>query len=123
MAVIQTESQFNPNIVGSHGEIGLMQIKPDTAKWIAQKENITFKGKATLKSPTMNIKIGIAYLAFLRGHFQGSAHRYVSAYNMGPGNVKRLLAQAKQPREYATRVMTNYNDIYRMLIKPDIAAL
>lgn len=123
LAVIQTESHFDPTIIGGVGEIGLMQIRPETAKWIAQKENIPFKGKSTLKNPEMNIKIGVAYMAYLRAKFEGSAYRYVSAYNMGPTNVKRLVAQAIPPREYATRVMTNYDIIYRKLMKTDIAAL
>jgi soluble lytic murein transglycosylase len=123
LAVIQTESQFNPTTVGTSGEIGLMQIKVDTAQWIAQKQNIPFKGKASLRDPAMNVRIGVAYMSFLRDHFAGSANRYVSAYNMGPTNVKRLIAQAIPPREYATRVMTNYDLIYKKLITTDVAAL
>lgn len=117
LAVIQTESQFDPTIIGSAGEIGLMQIKPDTAKWIAQKENIPWKGKNTLKNPSINVRIGIAYMAFLRKNFANEANSYVSAYNMGPRNVRRLVAQAIQPREYSSRVLGNYNDIYMQLMK------
>jgi len=117
MAVIQTESQFNPSILGSHGEIGLMQIKPDTAKWIAQKEGLPFKGKATLRNPMMNIRIGVAYLSFLRNNFEGHARHYVAAYNMGPSNVRRLVSQSIQPHDYPTRVYGNYADIYKMLMK------
>jgi soluble lytic murein transglycosylase len=117
MAVIQTESQFDPTIIGSHGEIGLMQIKPDTAQWIAQKEGIPWKGKNTLKNPSTNVRIGIAYMAFLRKNFEGAATRYVAAYNMGPKNVRRLVAQSIQPRDYPMRVMTNYNSIYNEFMK------
>jgi soluble lytic murein transglycosylase len=123
LAVIQTESHFDPTVLGSFGEIGLMQVKPDTAKWIAQKENIPFKGKASLKNPVVNIRIGVAYMSYLRNKFEGSAYRYVAAYNMGPGNVKRMISQDIPPREYATRVLTNYDMIYRKLIKTDVAAL
>lgn len=122
MAVIQTESQFDPTIIGSFGEIGLMQIKPDTAKWIAQKEGIAWKGKNTLKNPVMNVRIGIAYLNFLRKNFSGAARHYVAAYNMGPANVRKLASQSIQPREYSSRVMTNYNQIYTELMKVDAVA-
>lgn len=122
LAVIQTESQFDPTIVGTAGEIGLMQIKPDTAKWISQKENIPWKGKATLKNPVMNVKIGIAYMSFLRKNFAGAANRYVAAYNMGPKNVRRLVAQSVQPKDYATRVMANYTTIYSEMLKIDSLA-
>lgn len=39
LAVIQTESQFNPEARGHLGDSGLMQILPDTAKWIAKNNN------------------------------------------------------------------------------------
>lgn len=122
LAVIQTESQFDPSIVGSQGEIGLMQIKPDTAKWIAQKEGISWKGKRTLKNPAMNVKIGIAYMAFLRKNFDGAARHYVTAYNIGPTYMRRLALQSIQPHEYPTRVMFNYNAIYSQLLKLDLIA-
>ncbi|WP_413290881.1 lytic transglycosylase domain-containing protein [Bdellovibrio sp. HCB337] len=122
LAVIQTESQFDPTIIGGAGEIGLMQIKPDTAKWIAQKENIPWKGKNTLKNPTINVRIGIAYMAFLRKNFANEAPNYVSAYNMGPRNVRRLVAQAIQPKEYSSRVMGNYEIIYAQMMKLETLA-
>lgn len=122
LAVIQTESQFDPTIVGNHGEIGLMQIKPDTAQWIAQKENIPWNGNNTLKNPTINVRIGIAYISFLRKNFAGAATRYVAAYNMGPKNVRRLVAQSIQPREYPGRVMSNYDNIYSELMRLETLA-
>src|SRR5262245_44447294 len=30
-AVVQVESAYNPNVVGAVGEIGLMQVRPETA--------------------------------------------------------------------------------------------
>lgn len=117
LAVIQTESGFDPSIIGSVGEIGLMQVKPDTGRWIAQKESIPWKGTKTLKNPILNVKIGVAYMAFLRKNFGGAAGRYVAAYNMGPRNVRRLIAKSVQPRDYPTRVMTNYKSMYSEFMK------
>lgn len=115
LAVIKTESKFNPLAVGKFGEIGLMQIKPDTAEWIAKKFNLPWKDKNTLKEPAANIRIGLAYMNYLRGTFNGKALKYVSAYNMGPRNVRRLLGKNITPAEYNSRIMKNYNEIYSVL--------
>ncbi len=112
MAVIETESSFNPKARGSFGEIGLMQIKPDTAAWIAGKFNLRFAGPTDLESPTRNIRLGVAYMAFLRDSFNGSAFKYLAAYNMGPGRLRRMVAAKIRPKEYAVRVMGNYQDLY-----------
>lgn len=115
LAIIKTESKFNPLAVGRHGEVGLMQIKPDTAKWIAHKYNLPWNGEQTLNSPCANIKIGLAYMNYLRGKFDKKALKYISAYNMGPTNVRRLLAKNIEPAEYNSRVMKHYGEIYARL--------
>lgn len=116
LAVIATESKFNPVAIGSVGEIGLMQIRPETAKWIAQKMGMKWKGKESLKNPTTNIKIGIAYMDYLRTKFTSKPVRYVSAYNMGPLNVRRLVAKNKVPAEYNSKVMKNYFELYAKIV-------
>ncbi|KYG67726.1 lytic murein transglycosylase [Bdellovibrio bacteriovorus] len=115
LAVIKTESKFNPLALGRFGEIGLMQIKPDTAEWIAKKFKLPWNGKKTLENPSANIRIGLAYMSYLRGKFDKKAVKYVSAYNMGPLNVRRLLAKNMKPAEYNSRVMKNYGEIYAKL--------
>ncbi|MNT41810.1 Soluble lytic murein transglycosylase precursor [compost metagenome] len=115
LAVIKTESRFNPMTLGGHGEIGLMQIKPDTAEWIAKKYNLPWNGNKTLENPSANIRIGLAYMDYLRNEFKGAPRSYVSAYNMGPGNVRKLAAQNIKPQEYSLRVMKNYFEIYSLL--------
>lgn len=112
LALIKTESKFDPIVVGSFGEIGLMQVKPDTAEWIAKKNNIPWAGKKTLQNPTANIRIGMAYMNYLRSKFEKTPMKYVSAYNMGPLNVKRLIAKNIKPAEYSGRVMRNYEAFY-----------
>ena len=124
LAVIKTESKFNPLTVGRYGEIGLMQVKPDTAEWIAKKYNIAWNGKNTLRNPEANIKIGLAYMNYLRKQFPGKASKYVSAYNMGPRNVRRLVAQNVTPYEYNSKVMKNYVDLYStMNTRPTVATV
>jgi soluble lytic murein transglycosylase len=112
LALIKTESKFNPLALGSFGEIGLMQVKPNTAEWIAKKNGIPWSGKKTLQNPLANIRIGMAYMNYLRGKFEKTPIKYVSAYNMGPLNVRRLLAKNQKPVEYNGRVMKNYEAFY-----------
>ncbi|QDK38301.1 lytic transglycosylase domain-containing protein [Bdellovibrio sp. NC01] len=124
LAVIKTESKFNPLTVGRYGEIGLMQVKPDTAEWIAKKFKITWNGKQTLQNPESNIKIGLAYMNYLRSKFNSKPVRYVSAYNMGPGNMFRLISKNVNPNEYNSRVMRNYKELYaKLAVRPSITTV
>jgi soluble lytic murein transglycosylase len=112
IAVILTESSFNPSASGSSGEIGLMQLMPATAKWISKKYQIEFNGPNDLANPIKNIEIGSAYLAYLKNKFESRARLYISAYNMGPTNVKRALRKSIVPKDYAKKIMRNYKDLY-----------
>jgi soluble lytic murein transglycosylase len=116
LAMIKTESKYNPLALGQFGEIGLLQIKPDTAEWIANKEGISWDGPDTLRDPVSNVRIGMAYLNYLRTSFEGSANKYISAYNMGPRNVRRLYADERKPQEYTVRVMRNYKELYTQIM-------
>ena len=112
LAIIRTESNFNPKAKGSVGELGLMQIRPETAEWIAKREKIKWKGAETLKDPVQNIRIGVAYMAFLRDYFEGKAYKYLSAYNVGPGKLKKMFEAKNRPKEYSTKVMKYYEMFY-----------
>lgn len=113
LAVISTESQFNIKAHGSHGEVGLMQVLPKTAAWLAPKAGLP--SNFDLQEPAVNIRIGATYFAHLRHTFHHNGSRYVAAYNMGTTNVRRLLAAKTEPMIYATRVINNYEQIYQAL--------
>lgn len=111
-AVIRQESKFNPKALGGVGEIGLMQIRPCTAAEIAEQLGLK---NWNLADPATNIRFGAYYFSKLRGKFDRHAQLYVSAYNMGPRNVTRLLEKDKKPKEYASKVMEHYNDYLKNL--------
>lgn len=113
LAIIETESQWNPNAIGSVGEIGLMQIRPETAEWISDKLQMPWIGPESLKNPVVNVRIGIAYVAWLRQQMGRNSVKYVSAYNMGPKAVRRMIAAKLRPKEYRERVLSNYEEFYR----------
>jgi soluble lytic murein transglycosylase-like protein len=60
----------------------------------------------------MNIRLGAAYLAQLRGEFNSHGRLYLAAYNMGSTNVQRALAKQIFPKEYPGRVMVRYMRFY-----------
>ncbi len=104
LAVIQTESQFKLKARGRHGEIGLMQILPETARWIAPQAGIDSE-KINLENPSMNIRLGATYFAQLRKSFKNNGSRYVAAYNMGSANVRRLVKNNIEPYIYSAKCL------------------
>lgn len=117
LAVIKTESQFNPNAIGSAGEIGLMQIKPDTAEWICRKNKLPWNGAESLKNPHYNVLIGGYYFEYLKKTLRSQSARYINAYNMGINSLQRLPAQAQNQHPYFEKVIANYLYIYSELKK------
>ncbi len=112
MAVIENESSFNPEVIGGVGEIGLMQVTPDTGAWITKMYNLPWKGKKSLKDPSYNIRVGAAYLAYLREEFNFDPQLSLAAFNMGSGNVRKALRKSIRPSIYSSRVMLRYLRFY-----------
>lgn len=112
MAVIKHESRFNPDARGSHGEIGLMQIKPSTALWLLEEKLVPAVAdeptldsmRELLRDPKTNILFGAAYLAHLRGTFQNRSSLYLAAYNMGAVNLKHRLRDGLHPHVYSDHI-------------------
>ncbi len=77
-AVIRIESNFNPKTRGSAGEIGLMQIKPATARLMGY----TGRPKG-LYDPETNIKFGMKYLAMAQDLGGGPTCNTILKYNAG----------------------------------------
>ncbi|MGZ3709801.1 MAG: lytic transglycosylase domain-containing protein, partial [Bdellovibrionota bacterium] len=100
LAVIEQESHFLPMTQGSHGEIGLMQLKPGTAQWIARISGFHWHGKRTLFDPATNIRLGSAYLAHLRD-LEPEPAGMLAAYNLGFSRHQRFLRENLPEPVYA----------------------
>lgn len=108
IAIIEHESRFNNNAVGKVGERGLMQIRPETASWLAKKNKIYYRNENTLHDPIANLKIGVAYLVHLRTKYKQMDH-YLAAYNLGPTKYMRLTRRGISPKIYYNKVFKIYS--------------
>jgi len=89
-AVISVESNYRPKARGAAGEIGLMQIKPATARMMG------YSGSAKgLYNPETNIKYGMMYLAKAHQLGGGTTCGTILKYNAGHG-AKRMNPVSKR---------------------------
>jgi soluble lytic murein transglycosylase len=99
-AVIWRESNFNPDAVGAKGEIGLMQLMPNSSvkDWSDfTKREITNTG--ILFKPELNIEIGTWYLARSKKpwlNYNDSTALALASYNAGYSNVKKWIPEGYQ---------------------------
>ncbi|MCL6580369.1 MAG: lytic transglycosylase domain-containing protein [Firmicutes bacterium] len=93
-AVIKNESRFNPSAVSRRGAVGLMQIMPETGRWVASQLGFADFETDMLRDPATNIMIGTWYLAELKREFGGKFVLVVAAYNAGRGNVKQWVKRS-----------------------------
>jgi soluble lytic murein transglycosylase-like protein len=77
-AVVRHESNFNPRVTGRAGEIGLMQIKLQTARGMGYTGS-----RKALYDPATNIKWGMKYLGQAQRLAGGSQCGTLSRYNGG----------------------------------------
>jgi len=115
-SVIKVESDFNPKAVSKSGALGLMQILPNTAKWIANELGENYSKELMFK-PQKNILFGCFYLRYLFDKFE-KMDVVICAYNAGEGKVFDWLENGELVREkidydetrnYLTKVENFYN--------------
>ncbi len=126
--VILSESHFRDAAQSHKGAVGLMQIMPQTAEWIASQIDFEDFKEEDLRDPETNIRFGTWYLASLKEEFEGNEVLMLAAYNAGRGNVKDWMGTYdwtmefsdieqipyKETREYVAKVLKN-KERYRKL--------
>ena len=85
-AVIYQESKFEDR-ESSAGALGLMQLLPDTAHFIARKSGGTAFTTQDLATPQVNIAYGSWYLRYMIDRYGGNETLAIAAYNAGEHNV------------------------------------
>ena len=129
-AVIKAESNFDENAVSNKSALGLMQIMEDTAKDVAEKNNIKidkYNARQEILKVNNNINIGTKYLSILLEKYE-NIEVALAAYNAGTGNVDNWIESGiinkdgsdiekipyKETNNYIRKILQNYK-IYKKI--------
>jgi soluble lytic murein transglycosylase len=115
-AVIYQESKFDPDARSDAGAVGLMQLRPDTARGIALRTGGSRFRVDDLTDPEINVRYGSWYLRHLLDKYDDE-ETALAAFNAGQGNVDSWRKQGKgiafaETRHYVDRVQ-ELKGIYR----------
>ncbi|BAZ19603.1 lytic transglycosylase [Kalymmatonema gypsitolerans NIES-4073] len=134
-ALIRQESRFETKVRSTAGATGLMQVMPDTAKWIAPQIKFDTK-KIDLQNPNNNIMLGTWYLDHTHQQYGNNSLLAIASYNAGPGNVNKWLPilpkedpdefvesiPFDETKNYVRQVFGNYWN-YLRLYNPEISQI
>jgi len=117
LALVSAESKGNPRALGRFrsgtlsGAMGLMQIKPETARLVARSLGEPLPTDAELLRPEANLYFGTTYLLQLIHRYR-SLERGIFAYNIGPGALNQALRnRTLLPKHYYNKVLSNYHGL------------
>ena len=120
-AVVYAESRFRPDARSHRGAYGLMQLLPETARFIQTRSGI----EGDWQNPRTNLRIGVWYLGYLENRYLGDERLMLAAYNSGESQVDAWISDRgfdvgedipfKETREYVENVLEarqTYKEIY-----------
>jgi soluble lytic murein transglycosylase-like protein len=98
LALIEVESNFNPQARSPKNAQGLMQLIPATAERF---------GVRNVWDPEQNLRGGMAYLRWLLAHFKGDVRLALAGYNAGEGAVAEHggVPPFDETQDYVARIM------------------
>jgi soluble lytic murein transglycosylase len=120
-AVIYTESRFRPDVKSHQNAYGLMQLLPQSARFIQRRSGI----EGDFRDPKVNIRLGTWFLGYLNDRYDGDERLMLAAYNSGEGSVDAWTSDEgfdiekdipyKETRQYVNRALEaqkTYQDLY-----------
>ncbi len=90
--IMRRESAFIPDVVSSARAVGLMQLLPRTADYVAELQKKPDWG-GDLTRPDVNIDFGTFYIGYVQDKFDGHRALATASYNAGPTRVKSWLPE------------------------------
>jgi soluble lytic murein transglycosylase len=119
--VVYTESRFRPDARSHRRAHGLMQLLPETAKFIQQRSGV----EGDWREPEVNLRIGAWYLGYLKERYSGDERLMLAAYNSGESRVDGWISDErfdvgedipfKETRDYVENVLEaqeTYRELY-----------
>lgn len=99
-AILKQESSFQPFALSTSGAMGLMQLMPETAKWLSVSDPYNIE---------QNIMGGTLYFKEQLDAF-GDVELALAAYNAGPNKVRRYngIPPVLQTQNFVRNVMRYY---------------
>ena len=110
-ALIVVESGFNPRALSKRGAIGLMQLRPETARRYGVRD---------IYDPAQNIGAGVRYLSDLMTLYDSNTELALAAYNAGEAAVARYgghIPPYRETQEYVPNVLR----VYRLLASQELS--
>jgi soluble lytic murein transglycosylase len=119
-ALVRRESRFIEDARSRVGASGLMQLMPETARWVARQSGMKNFHPSQVNRPEVNAALGTFYLRHVLNKLGGDPVLAAAAYNAGPARAVRW--QDTKPlegavyiesipfpetRQYVKKVMTN----------------
>ncbi len=114
------ESRFVADIMSSAGAVGLMQLMPATARWVARQIGRDDYRVTGLDQPQLNAQMGSFYLRHVLDRLDGMPVLATAAYNAGPGRARAWRGAASmegaiyaetipfnETRDYVKKVLAN----------------
>uniref|UniRef100_UPI003AF00688 lytic transglycosylase domain-containing protein n=1 Tax=Phascolarctobacterium succinatutens TaxID=626940 RepID=UPI003AF00688 len=92
-AIIKNESNFKHDAVSKVGAVGLMQIMPETGRWIAEQMGLENYQDSDLYQTRKNIRMGCWYVGELEHEFQHNLVLLMVAYNAGRGQTHEWMQE------------------------------
>lgn len=122
LGIARAESNFDPELVSPAGAQGLMQIMPDTARFVIGIADDR-PPRGPLHDPEVNLDVGQRYIRWLADNdpVNGDLLRLLASYNAGPAAVARWTGRRRdagdpflflesipvdETRAYVPRVLT-----------------
>lgn len=121
IALIHVESTFNTNAQSHKGAKGLMQLLPNTARYINKKTDKGIPENSNLFDAKTNIALGTAYMEYLLNKTNGNLEYALAAYNMGPANMFRAKRENKVPKAYSNKVLKEYAKLQKAVDTINVA--
>jgi peptidoglycan lytic transglycosylase len=130
--IARQESRFVADIVSSAGAIGLMQLMPGTARWVAKQLSVSDYSASRIADVELNTQFGAFYFKHWLDRLGRLPALAAAAYNAGPSRAQAWRPSAaplegaiwvetipfNETRDYVKRVLANATLYSRTLERP-----